>query len=395
MRRAKSNRVALVLGARHDFWLDQRVLRTARALAAATYEVLAYTPVESKVHEHHIEGVTARYVSAPGATNRLFKRLFFDYLLYNIPAAIDMIRNKVDICHCNDFDTLPSGVLLKVFSFVRAKLVYDSHEDYPLFIAWGHGKLLAKVIAIAEAILTRFFVNIAITTTEGVKARFEKLNVRCEVIFNCQDLLDTNSALEEPIIGDKNKEFWIAYQGGIKKSRGYEQLVEAADILVNERGICGLRFIIIGKSMPDRSYGESIEEMITNKGLADNFTFTGFMDYRMMMKIVKRADVGIIPLQPAPWYLWTLPNKLFENLVAGIPTIASNFPEMATIINQENCGLLVDATQPLEIADAIEYLYKHEDIKLEMGRNALRAAQEKYNFPKQAEKLLRVYQDLG
>lgn len=81
--------------------------------------------------------------------------------------------------------------------------------------------------------------------------------------------------------------------------------------------------------------------------------------------------------------------------MAGIPSIVSNFPEMAKIIGQEKCGLLVDATQPGEIADAIEYLYRHEDIKLEMGRNALRAAQEKYNFPKLAEKLLKVYQEIS
>ena len=51
-----------------------------------------------------------------------------------------------------------------------------------------------------------------------------------------------------------------------------------------------------------------------------------------------------------------MPSKLFENLVAGIPTIANNFPEIAKIINQEECGLLIYATQPQQIADAIEYL---------------------------------------
>lgn len=90
-----------------------------------------------------------------------------------------------------------------------------------------------------------------------------------------------------------------------------------------------------------------------------------------------------------------MPNKLFENMVAGIPTISSNVPEIARIVNEARCGLLVDATQPEEIADAIEYLYEHEDIKLQMGQNALRAAQEKYNFATQAEKLLRIYGEMS
>jgi glycosyltransferase involved in cell wall biosynthesis len=300
----------------------------------------------------------------------------------------------VDICHCNDFDTLPCGVILKLISFGRVKVVYDSHEDYPLFIEWGRGKLLAKVIRIAEAILTRFFVDVAISTTEGVKARFKKLNVRSEVIFNYQELLDSSSASRNPIIANKNNEFWIAYQGNINKSRGHEQLVEAADVLVNQRGMKRLRFVIMGKSVP-AEYVQSIEEMVINRALEHTFTFMGFLDYRVMMEILSHADVGVIPLQPAPWYLWTLPNKLFENMVAGIPTIASNFPEMERIITQEKCGLLVDATQPEEIADAIEYLYKHRDMKLQMGQNALRAAQEKYNFTKQVEILLKVYEEIS
>jgi len=386
-------RVALILGARHNFWLDQRVQRTARALLSGGYEVIAYTPTESRDNEHTINGVITRYIGIPGVNNSIFRKFLLDYLLYNIPVAFSMRMKKVDICHCNDFDTLPSGVLLKILTFGRSKLVYDSHEDYPLFVEEGYGKLFAKLIAIIETIFTRLFVDIAISTTEGVKARLERLNVRSEVIFNYQELPDSNSASENPTVGDKNDEFWVAYQGNITKSRGYEQLVEAADMLVNQRGIQRLRFIIMGKSVP-AAYVLSIEEMVIKKGLAGRFTFMGFLDYRVMMEVLRDADVGVIPLQPTPWHLWTLPNKLFENIVAGIPTIASDFPEMARIITQEKCGLLVDATQPHEIADAIEHLYKHEDIKLEMGRNALRAAQEKYNFPTQAEKLLRVYQDL-
>lgn len=387
-------RVALILGARHNFWLDQRVQRTARALLSGGYEVIAYTPTESRDNEHTINGVITRYIGIPGVNNSIFRKFLLDYLLYNIPVAFDMRMKKVDICHCNDFDTLPSGALLKLLTFGKIKVVYDSHEDYPLFVEEGYGKLFAKLIAIVETIFTRLFVDIAISTTEGVKARLERLNVRSEVIFNYQELPDSNSASENPTVGDKNDEFWVAYQGNITKSRGYEQLVEAADMLVNQRGIQRLRFIIMGKSVP-AAYVLSIEEMVIKKGLAGRFTFMGFLDYRVMMEVLRDADVGVIPLQPAPWYLWTLPNKLFENIVAGIPTIASDFPEMARIITQEKCGLLVDATQPHEIADAIEHLYKHEDIKLEMGRNALRAAREKYNFPTQAEKLLRVYEEIS
>lgn len=391
----KSKRVAIVLGARHNFWLDQRVQRTARALVSGGYEILAYTPRESKENERPMRGVVARYMSAPGSNNKLFKKFLLDYLLYNIPAALDMKRNKVQICHCNDFDTLPSGVLLKLVTLGRARIVYDSHEDYPLFVQEGYGKLLASLIGIAEGVFTRFFVDRVITVNETIKAKFQKKGITTEAVFNCQELPNDDATGVSLPIGNKDDEFWVAYQGNITKLRGYEQLVEAADILVNTKRIQRIKFVIIGKSAPDVSYGEHIKKLIGDKALQGHFLFTGFVSYDVMIQMLKRADVGLILFQPTPNNRGGLPNKLFENLVAGIPTIASNFPEMARIISEEKCGLLVDPTKSQEIADAIEYIYRHEGAKLEMGRNALTAARERYNFSKQAEKLLKVLKEIA
>jgi glycosyltransferase involved in cell wall biosynthesis len=390
----KSKRVAIVLGARHNFWLDQRVQRTARALVSGGYEVLAYTPSESRENERPVNGVVAKYVSVPGANNKLFRKFLLDYLLYNIPAALNMRRNKVHICHCNDFDTLPCGVLLKLISFGRVEIVYDSHEDYPLLVEEGRGKLLGKWIGFAEAVFTRLFVDRAITVNETLKAKFEKRGIKSEAIFNCQELPKDTDIVANLPIGNKDAEFWVAYQGNITKLRGYEQLVEAADVLVNTRKIQRIKFIVIGKSAPDVSYGEHIKGLIDDKALQGYFLFTGFVSYTIMMQMLIRSDVGLILFQPTPNNVGGLPNKLFENLAAGIPTIASNFPEMARIINEEKCGLLVAPTKPQEIADAIEYLYRHDDVTLEMGRNALSAAQEKYNFAVQAEKLLKFYRTM-
>ena len=125
--------------------------------------------------------------------------------------------------------------------------------------------------------------------------------------------------------------------------------------------------------------------------MSQQFIFTGHVDYDEMMQMLKRADVGLILFQLTPNNKIGLPNKLFENIVTGIPTIAGNLKEMARIINQEGCGLLVYPARPEEISDAIEYLYKHRDIKSQMGQKGLSTAREKYNFTKQAEKLLKVY----
>ena len=395
MPKERSNRVAVVLGFGQDFWLDQRVQRTARALAASNYEVFAYTPFESRVHEYSINGIEIIYIKSPLGNNKIIKKMLLSYIIFDIAAAFDIVKRRVDICHCNDFDTVPCGAILKLISFGRVKVVYDSHEDFPLFIEWGRGKLLAKVIRIAEYVLARYFVDRVITVSEGINAKFEKKSIKAEIVLNCPEWRDKSVANKNITLGEENDQFKIVYQGKIFPQRGYEKLIEAADILINERNITELKFIIIGDSGRFESYEKSLLELLQDKGLNEYFSFTGFVNYDDMMKMLTQADVGVMPFELTRKNEGALPNKFFENLMAGIPTIASNVPEIARIITQEKCGLLVNPKHPEEIADAIEYLIKNEDIKLQMGRNALKAAQEKYNFTKQAEKLLRVYGEIS
>ena len=71
--------------------------------------------------------------------------------------------------------------------------------------------------------------------------------------------------------------------------------------------------------------------------MSQQYILTEHVDYDEMMQMLKRADVAPKLFQQTPNDKIGLPNELFENLVTDIPTIASNFPEMARIINQGGC----------------------------------------------------------
>jgi glycosyltransferase involved in cell wall biosynthesis len=81
-------------------------------------------------------------------------------------------------------------------------------------------------------------------------------------------------------------------------------------------------------------------------------------------------------------------------MAAGLPVIASNFPLWKEIVEGNKCGLTVDPLNPKEIAQAIEYLIEHPELRQEMGENGRRAVIEKYNWEQEAEKLLALYQRL-
>ncbi|MGM0377458.1 MAG: glycosyltransferase, partial [Bacteroidota bacterium] len=47
------------------------------------------------------------------------------------------------------------------------------------------------------------------------------------------------------------------------------------------------------------------------------------------------------------------PNRIFDYMQAGIPVIASDFPDIARIVNEHQTGLLIDHLNPKIIAETI------------------------------------------
>ncbi len=72
--------------------------------------------------------------------------------------------------------------------------------------------------------------------------------------------------------------------------------------------------------------------------------------------------------------------KIFESMEAGLPLICSDVPVYRKIWEEYKFGMLVDPTNPDQIADAINYLTQNKEEAYKMGQEGRRAVIEKYNF---------------
>ena len=114
-------------------------------------------------------------------------------------------------------------------------------------------------------------------------------------------------------------------------------------------------------------------------------------------KEVVAADeivVGIVALRPHPKYVDALPVKMFEYMGGGVPVIASDFPLWRKIVEDADCGILVDPLAPRDLAMAIDTILEDKDRALEMGRNGAAAASARYNWSVEEIKLIRFYRNL-
>ena len=107
--------------------------------------------------------------------------------------------------------------------------------------------------------------------------------------------------------------------------------------------------------------------------------------------LVLSSRVGLVVLQDSLAYRDSLPTKMFEYFASGVPVIASDFPLWRSIIEEYDCGILVDEKSPSAIAAAVAK-YDADPALLERhSNNARRVAVELLNWAHEEPTLESVY----
>lgn len=105
---------------------------------------------------------------------------------------------------------------------------------------------------------------------------------------------------------------------------------------------------------------------------------------------------GVIPIVGACLsYVYAAPNKLFEDMMAGIPVVASDLPDTAAVVRAERVGTLIaDARRPEDIVAAIRALLDDEEPPRVKGERARAAALARYNWELERPRLVAVFDRL-
>jgi glycosyltransferase involved in cell wall biosynthesis len=354
--------------------IDTRIFhKECKTLQKAGYQVVLIVP-------HHadevIDDVQIRAVPKPkGRMERMVRTVWQVY-----QAAL---REKAQVYHFHDPELIPVGLLLKLKG---KKVIYDVHEDLPRQILSKEWipKWLRKGISFAAEILeglgARFFDKI-ITVTPTIAVRFPADKT---VMVKNFPLVD-EWAVDSPMPYAKRPKRVAYVAGGITVHRGLREMVQAMGTLQEE---LETRLVLAGKISPPALRNESLTGW-------DRVEEVGFLDRTGVRELLSRVRAGLVTHHPIVNYVDSLPVKMFEYMAAGIPVIASRFPLWREFIEGRECGICVDPLNPLEIANAIEWLMEHPEEARGMGENGRKAVLEMYNWDVEAGKLLSVYKEFS
>jgi glycosyltransferase involved in cell wall biosynthesis len=361
---------------------DGRVFhKEARSLARAGYEVVLIARHDK---EETIGGV--RIVPLPEPKSRLHRMTQVLWRLYRLA-----VKEDADVYHFHDPELMVVGLLLKLRG---RRVIWDVHEHYPnaildkYYLSRPVRRVISRSFDIFERAVVRFF-DYVIYTTPFVGARYEKLKVRSGRIEN-YPIIELSQTFE------RDPQEKIIYLGGMSRTRGLVEVAEAFTLVTQKHPSWEL--YLVGLYQP-KSFEQELRELVQRRGIAGNVRFMAWVPYEEKERLSSQASMGIITYLPYANNTSCLPNKLFDYMLVGLPVIASNFPLYREVVEpngggpdaQGRCGLIVDPSKPEEIARAMEYLIEHPQEARRMGQNGRRAVLEKYNWEKESERLLRIY----
>ena len=385
--------VKITTGSFHNASRDKRELAVVKSLGLKT---LVVAKGESTVVKE-IDGWTVHALSTrpighfPILTkiNRLLSLITWAYYIRSL---------KANYLSCHDLYALFIGWLstLGISKIKRPILIYDSHEFEAGKNTDGkRGKIkIWLIIRLERFLIRKAQLNIMVNKTIAYKVqKLHKLKVKPLVVRNIPQYwtISTQECKEQrQIFFDQlqiqNKTFLLMYHGGIMRGRGIENLLIALSKLEN------VAIILLGNG--ENEYISNLKTIIKQLNIEKIVLFHPAVPQSILWRYVGAVDVGMITIQNiCPSYYYSLPNKLFENIQAITPVIASNFPEIAAIVEEYNIGICCDPSKPEEIAKSI-ILMQSDNLKYNSHKKGLLVAKEIFFWEKEQQVLIEAYSEI-
>lgn len=307
--------------------------------------------------------------------------------LYDMASAIN-----ADAYHCNEVDSWFVGVMLKIFQ--KKKCVFDVHEHYPSTFAESRFPLLARPF-VAGSVIFSFQVMLPFTDklvlAKQTVARDFFFSKRKQVLVrNFSSLGAAKSISTMKKASESEPYFTMVHFGLINKLRGWPQMLDALSLSKNSN----VKFQVIGE-FNDGSYDEFVSR-VSELGLQDRVKYFEWMPFEQAFEMLAKADIGIICFQPGVKnHVFAMPHKLFDYMLAEAAVLMPDFAkEVVPFVTHYNGGLLLDPSDPVDIANKIDYLISNKAEMRCMGASGRNAVLEELNWEKEAEKLLEMYKEL-
>ena len=322
-----------------------------------------------------------------------YSKKILNILGFNFQLFIFLLKNKFDIYHLHNLNSVFVATLFKIFT--RRKLIFDAHELN--YNKRHHGERLRnRLITAVDVFKERLLLlsSDVILQANDKRADLFAKHYRCrkpEVIENNEPIIEINAqkSIRNSIDIPPNQKILI-FTGNITYgiNQSVDKVIEALPHIKEE-----LHFYLLGNAS---EYAKTILLNIAEKNkVKSRVHFLDPIPFSDVVHFISGADIAVIPIFATSLNSrFSALNKVSQSLMAGLPLATSNYENLEMLINngKDYIGETFDVENPKSIAQAVNQLISQDLTKAKQAARTI--AVEHVNWENEGRKLLEIYSKL-
>lgn len=311
-----------------------------------------------------------------------------DFFVSNTPINLRLKNSIESIIKRNTIDIINAHTPVPFYADIACYVA--GKDNIPLILNY-HSSSLYKNRPILD-LIALFYENLFEKRLFGISKKvildspypldkkLSKYKSKCTVIPTFVDTsLFTNLNLKR----EKN----ILFVGQLSKAhkwKGLENLIKAFNL--NNARLGSHKLLIAG----DGNYTEYYRNLVKKLNLDEQVTFLGRLNREAIIRYYQTCAFVVIPSLSN---VEGTPTVLFESMACGKPIIGGNVGGIPYIIEENRCGLIVNAANIKELSNAMNNLTDNEKLYSELSKNCLKNVK-KYSEEEALKKHDIIFQDI-
>lgn len=170
--------------------------------------------------------------------------------------------------------------------------------------------------------------------------------------------LSIPSDLKKLLIKKQHKKIQLLTTNIFFRHRRYEDLIEAANILIHTHKVKNVEFHIVGDPAPDMGYFQLIEKMVANYDLQSYVKFLGKVSEAQLEREYREANVFVFPNHNQTWGL-----SVFEACLRGCAVLVSKTAGAHDVLTDGKNALFIEPKNPVHLASQLKKIISDHKLR--------------------------------
>lgn len=338
---------------------------------------------EKKEHRFKTEAewpFKVTFIDEPGYRKNICLKRFYSHFKFglNLNKYIKN-RKKPDIIYCAIPSLTGPWLISKYCRAKKVKFIIDIQDLWPeAFQMVFNIPLISPIIFYPFNVLANTVYRNAdeiIGVSETYVNRALEISNNCDkgyAVFLGTDLENFDKNINNGINIKKNdKDVWLGYCGTLGSSYDLTCVFDALKEIEN-RGKIPPKFIVMGDGPLLTKFKEYARKLDVDA------VFIGRIPYNKMCSYIAACDIAVNPIMHGA--AQSIINKHADYVASGIPIVSTQeSEEFRKLIDEYQMGINCRNENIKELADAIIFLMENPEDCVNMGKNARRCAEEKFD----------------